>query len=103
MAWLQELGDQIRKARRQADLSQQELAKSLSVSRGQLSNYENGKCPANVNVITEIAEGAWNRVHCARLSNRSEQRSTNTSGPTRRAIVPSLRCGTSFPRCGVNN
>src|SRR2546427_7968396 len=56
MAWLQELGDKIRKARRQADLSQQELAKSLSVSRGKLSNYENGKCPANVNVITEIAE-----------------------------------------------
>ena len=56
MNWLQELGDQIRNARQQAELSQQELAKSLSVSRGQLSNYENGKCPANVNVVTEIAE-----------------------------------------------
>jgi transcriptional regulator with XRE-family HTH domain len=56
MTWLQELGNQIRAARQKAELTQGELSKSLSVSRGQLSNYENGKCPPNVNVVTEIAE-----------------------------------------------
>jgi transcriptional regulator with XRE-family HTH domain len=56
MHWLSELGQQIRAARELAGLSQEALAKSLSVSRGQLSNYENGKCPPNVNVVTEIAE-----------------------------------------------
>jgi transcriptional regulator with XRE-family HTH domain len=54
--WLLELGEQIRTARARAGLTQETLAKSLSVSRGQLSNYENGKCPPNVNVVTEIAE-----------------------------------------------
>jgi len=55
MTWLTELGEQIRQAREKAKLSQAELAKNLSVSRGQLSNYENGKCPPNVNVVTELA------------------------------------------------
>jgi len=56
MTWLLELARQIKTAREQAGLTQEALAKSLSVSRGQLSNYENGKCPPNVNVVTEIAE-----------------------------------------------
>ena len=56
MNWLKDLGQQIKEARERADLSQAALAKHLSVSRGQLSNYENGKCPPNVNVVTEIAE-----------------------------------------------
>jgi transcriptional regulator with XRE-family HTH domain len=56
MNWLEELGHQIKTARERADLTQEALAKSLSVSRGQLSNYENGKCSPNVNVVTEIAE-----------------------------------------------
>ncbi len=56
MHWLRDLGIQIRTAREEARLSQDELAKRLSVSRGQLSNYENGRCHPGVNVVTEIAE-----------------------------------------------
>jgi transcriptional regulator with XRE-family HTH domain len=56
MTWLRDLGLQIRTAREGARLSQDELASKLSVSRGQLSNYENGKCHPGVNVVTEIAE-----------------------------------------------
>ncbi len=56
MNWLRDLGIQIRTARETARLSQEELAEKLSVTRGQLSNYENGKCHPGVNVVTEIAE-----------------------------------------------
>jgi len=56
MDWLRDLGAQIRNAREVAELTQAQLAKSLSVSRAQLSNYENGKSPPNVNVVTEIAK-----------------------------------------------
>jgi transcriptional regulator with XRE-family HTH domain len=55
MTWQQELGRQIREARKAAGLSQKELAVHLSVSREQLSNYENGKSAPNVNVVAEIA------------------------------------------------
>jgi transcriptional regulator with XRE-family HTH domain len=37
-------------------MTQAKLAESLSVSRAQLSNYENGKSPPDVNVVTEIAQ-----------------------------------------------
>jgi transcriptional regulator with XRE-family HTH domain len=55
MTWKQELGGQIRDARKRARLSQKELAVHLSVSREQLSNYENGKSAPAVNVVAEIA------------------------------------------------
>jgi transcriptional regulator with XRE-family HTH domain len=55
MAWQQELGRQIREARKRAGRTQVELAVHLSVSREQLSNYENGKSAPPVNVVAEIA------------------------------------------------
>ena len=55
MTWQQELGQQIRDARRRAGRTQKELAVHLSVSREQLSNYENGKSAPAVNVVAEIA------------------------------------------------
>lgn len=54
MNWQRELGEQIRKARNAAGISQERLAETLSVTREQLSNYENGRCAAPVNVVTEI-------------------------------------------------
>ena len=54
MNWQRELGEQIRKARKAAGISQEQLAKTLSVTREQLSNYENGKSAPPVNVVTEI-------------------------------------------------
>lgn len=55
MTWQQQLGRQIREARRLAGWSQKELATHLSVSREQLSNYENGKSAPAVNVVAELA------------------------------------------------
>jgi transcriptional regulator with XRE-family HTH domain len=55
MTWQQELGKQIRDARKRARLSQRELAIHLSVSREQLSNYENGKSAPALKVVAEIA------------------------------------------------
>lgn len=55
MSWQHELGRQIRDARRRARMTQAELASHLTVSRETVSNYENGKSPALVNVIAEIA------------------------------------------------
>ena len=56
MGWQQELGRQIRDARRRAGMTQQELARHLTVRRETVSNYENGKTPALVNVIAEMAQ-----------------------------------------------
>jgi transcriptional regulator with XRE-family HTH domain len=54
MSWQHELGRQIRDARVRAKLSQKGLASYLSVSREQLSNYENGKSAPPINVVAEI-------------------------------------------------
>jgi transcriptional regulator with XRE-family HTH domain len=56
MSWQHELGDQIRKARERIGMSQKELANGLSVTREQVSNYENGRCAPPVNVVAEIAK-----------------------------------------------
>jgi transcriptional regulator with XRE-family HTH domain len=56
MSWQHELGRQIRDARVRAGMTQAELARHLTVSRETVSNYENGKSPALVNVIAEIAQ-----------------------------------------------
>lgn len=56
MSWLLELGSQIRLERRKAGFTQEALAQKLSVTREQLSNYENGKSAPSVNIVTEIAE-----------------------------------------------
>lgn len=55
MNWQQELGRQIRDARKRAGHTQEQLAAHLTVSREQLSNYENGKSAPPVNVVAEIA------------------------------------------------
>jgi transcriptional regulator with XRE-family HTH domain len=55
MSWQQELGRQIREARKRAGRTQVDLAVHLSVTREQLSNYENGKSAPPVNVVAEIA------------------------------------------------
>jgi transcriptional regulator with XRE-family HTH domain len=54
MTWQEELGETIRRVRKDAGLSQDQLASKLSVSREQLSNYENGKSSIPVNVMAEI-------------------------------------------------
>jgi transcriptional regulator with XRE-family HTH domain len=55
MNWQQELGRQIRDARKRSGYTQEGLAAHLTVSREQLSNYENGKSAPPVNVVAEIA------------------------------------------------
>lgn len=55
MGWQQDLGRQIRDARQRAGMTQEELASQLTVRRETVSNYENGKSPALVHVIAEIA------------------------------------------------
>jgi transcriptional regulator with XRE-family HTH domain len=56
MTWQQEFGQQIRMARQAAGVSQEHLAAKMSVSRAQLSNYENGKCDVPTHVAAEIAK-----------------------------------------------
>jgi len=55
VTWQEELGRQIRGARQAIGISQKELATKMSVSRAQLSNYENGKCDVPTHVAAEIA------------------------------------------------
>ena len=54
--WQEELGQKIRAARKLAGLTQEELAQKTSISRPQLSNYENGISDAPARVVAEIAE-----------------------------------------------
>ncbi len=56
MTWQQELGQKIKEARESTGMSQLDLAKKTSVGRAQISNYENGKSDAPVNVVAEIAQ-----------------------------------------------
>jgi transcriptional regulator with XRE-family HTH domain len=56
MSWKKELGEQIKTARLRVELSQEQLADKLSVSRVQLGNYEKGKSAIPVNILTEIAD-----------------------------------------------
>jgi transcriptional regulator with XRE-family HTH domain len=54
--WAEELGQKIRAARKLAGLTQEQLAQKTSISRPQLSNYENGVSDAPARVVAEIAE-----------------------------------------------
>jgi transcriptional regulator with XRE-family HTH domain len=56
MTWQQEFGQQVRMARQTAGISQAQLATKMSVSRAQLSNYENGKCDVPAHVASEMAK-----------------------------------------------
>lgn len=56
MNWREELGDQIRKARKAAGLSQLQLAEMTYVKREHISNIELGKNSPAVKIITDIAK-----------------------------------------------
>jgi transcriptional regulator with XRE-family HTH domain len=56
VTWQKEFGRQIRAARLAVGISQEQLAAKTSVSRAQLSNYENGKCDVPTQVAAEIAK-----------------------------------------------
>ena len=56
VTWQEEFGRQIRQAREAVGISQKQLATKMSVSRAQLSNYENGKCGVPTHVAAEIAK-----------------------------------------------
>jgi transcriptional regulator with XRE-family HTH domain len=54
-AWMADLGEQIRVAREKKELSQDVLAEKVSMSRGSINAYENGKGNPEFRVIAEIA------------------------------------------------
>jgi transcriptional regulator with XRE-family HTH domain len=55
MAWKQQLGDEIAKARRRAGMTQEELRKVVGVSRNMIVSYENGKAPPPFEILAGIA------------------------------------------------
>ena len=55
MAWEQQLGEEIAKARRKADMSQEELESAIGVSRQTISLYERGKTPPPFDTLASIA------------------------------------------------
>lgn len=50
------LGRDIKLARENRGLTQQDLADKLSIDRSEVSNYENGKVRANLYAVVEIAK-----------------------------------------------
>jgi len=55
MAWKQQLGEDIAKARRKAGMSQIDLERALEVSRQTISLYERGKTPPPFETLAHIA------------------------------------------------
>ncbi len=55
MAWMQQLGEEIAKARRKADMTQDALHKAVGVSRNMIVKYETGKTPPPFETLASIA------------------------------------------------
>ena len=55
MAWKQQLGEEIAKARRKADMTQDDLHKAVGVSRNTIVKYEKGKTPPPFETLASIA------------------------------------------------
>ena len=55
MAWKQQLGDEIAKARRRARMTQEQLHKAVGVSRNMIVSYEKGKTPPPFETLASIA------------------------------------------------
>ncbi len=53
--WKQKLAEQIKQARESANLTQDELAKMLGISRQMVINYEKNKGVPAINVLAQIA------------------------------------------------
>ncbi|MGO9434401.1 MAG: helix-turn-helix transcriptional regulator [Terracidiphilus sp.] len=77
MRWREDLGDQIRRARVSAGLTQLQLAQKAAVKREHISNIELGKNSPAVKIVTDIAkalntrfqlEGCWIEPSSDRIS-----------------------------------
>jgi transcriptional regulator with XRE-family HTH domain len=55
MSWKQELGEQIKKARKSIEMTQQELADQVDVSRQMICRYEAGEDAPAVEVLAAIS------------------------------------------------
>ena len=55
MAWKQQLGDEIAKARVRAHMTQEQLHKAVGVSRNMIVSYEKGKTPPPFETLASIA------------------------------------------------
>jgi transcriptional regulator with XRE-family HTH domain len=53
--WKQKLADQIKEARESANLTQDELAKMLGISRQMVINYEKNKGVPAINILAQMA------------------------------------------------
>ena len=51
-----ELGRRLRSLRLEKNLTQEEVANEVSMSRDHLSNIENGKYPINIKTLYKLAE-----------------------------------------------
>jgi DNA-binding XRE family transcriptional regulator len=55
MAWMQQLGEEIAKARRKAGKTQKDLQKAVGVSRQTIVKYEKGQIPPPFETLVSIA------------------------------------------------
>ncbi len=55
MTWMQQLGEEIAKARRKAGLTQEELKEAIGVSRQTIGLYERGKTSPPFETLASIA------------------------------------------------
>ena len=54
-----EVGKNIKKIRKEENLTQDDLAERLHCTRQTISNYENGKSEPNIALLVEIATDLW--------------------------------------------
>lgn len=55
MAWMEQIGEEIAKARRKVDLTQEDLGKAIGVSRNMIGLYERGQVPPPFEALASIA------------------------------------------------
>jgi transcriptional regulator with XRE-family HTH domain len=63
VTWRKDLGEQIRKSRKSAGMTQLDLAQKAGVKREHISNIELGKNSPAVKIVTDIARALGTKFH----------------------------------------
>ena len=90
--WKQKLAEQIREARQAADMTQDELAKLVKVSRQMINNYEQNKGVPTIDILARMAVELEKRFKISDMVITVEQTS-----PRLRTVPKQLRL--DFEKC----
>lgn len=95
MTWKQELGKQIRDARKGAGMTQSKLAKSIGVSRQMVTRYESGNDPPSIEILA-LAARTLEATFSVRgiLVTSSDERGRGPRPVAKQLVLPFMRSRT---------